>query len=164
MIRSFQFGEEEYLIKSHYSYYSIEHNFDLSFKKFITEGVEQFIKNFNKEKDNLWLVEMNNELKGSIAISHMNDSEAQLRWFLVESDLNGKGYGKKLLETAINFCIEKQYETIILWTNDKLTRARELYSRYGFNIIDKQEQFLSNQLLVTECWRMTLRTFQRGML
>ncbi len=106
----------------------------------------------------MWLVEMDKELKGSIAISHMNDSEAQLRWFLVESDLNGKGYGKKLLETAINFCIEKQYETIILWTNDKLTRARELYSRYGFNIIDKQEQFLSNQLLVTECWRMTLRT------
>lgn len=86
------------------------------------------------------------------------DSEAQLRWYLVEHDLNGQGYGKKLMETAINSCIEKQYETIILWTNNKLTRARELYARYGFNIINKKEQFLSNQILVTECWLKDLKT------
>ncbi|WP_051251154.1 GNAT family N-acetyltransferase [Paenibacillus harenae] len=158
MIRTFVFGEEEYIIQSHYSYYNKEHNFDLSFKKFIREGVEQFIENFNKEKDNLWFVEVNQRLKGSIAISHMNDSEAQLRWYLVEPELTGQGYGKKLLEKAINFCIEKKYETITLWTNNKLTRARELYSKYGFNIIDNKEQFLSNQLLVTECWHKDLKT------
>lgn len=37
-------------------------------------------------------------------------------------------------------------------TASKLFRARTLYAEYGFRIAESQEQFLSNQMLVTERW------------
>lgn len=73
-------GEKEYIIQSHY--YNKNHNFDLSFKKFIKEGVEQFIENFNKETDNLWIVEVDQQLKGSIVISQMNGFRSSTKMVL----------------------------------------------------------------------------------
>ncbi|MFC6233011.1 GNAT family N-acetyltransferase [Paenibacillus allorhizosphaerae] len=124
----------------------------MSFKQFVQDGVEQFVNHFDSDKDCLWLVEVDGQIKGSIAISHITTSQAQLRWYFVEPDLTGRGYGTKLLEKAIQFCIDKHYESITLWTNSKLSRARALYAKYGFQIVESGEQFLSNQMLVTERW------------
>jgi N-acetylglutamate synthase-like GNAT family acetyltransferase len=156
MIRSFNRGEEEYIIHSHYNFYNREYNFDLTFKEYIEQGVTSFIKNFDEEKDNIWVIEENGQLKGTIAISHITQEQAQLRWYLLDNKIMGQGYGKQLLLTAINFCKEKNYESIILWTNNRLTQARRLYNRFGFILIESKEQYLSNQLLVTECLRKHL--------
>ncbi|CAG7652814.1 hypothetical protein PAESOLCIP111_06641 [Paenibacillus solanacearum] len=152
MIRTFRPGEEAYIAQSHYEFYNKEHQFDLSFKQFVQDGVEQFVKQYDSGKDGLWFVEVDGRIKGSIAISHVTASEAQLRWYFVEPDIAGRGYGRKLLEKAIWFCTDMRYERITLWTNSKLTRARGLYAEYGFRIVESQEQFLSNQMLVTERW------------
>jgi len=152
MIRTFKPGEEAYIAQSHYEYYKKEHRFDLSFKHFVQEGVEQFVKQYDSGKDGLWFVEVDGRIQGSIAISHVTASEAQLRWYFVEPDIAGRGYGRKLLEKAIRFCVDKRYERITLWTNSRLIRARALYAQYGFRIVESQEQFLSNQMLVTERW------------
>lgn len=158
MIRSFRLGEELYIVQSHYAYYNKEYQFDLSFKQFLQDGVEQFIQHYDEAKDHLWVVEVDGQLKGSIAIRHASGTDANLRWYLIDQELKGQGYGKQLLETAIRFCRDKNYETITLWTNNKLIRARQLYSQYGFELVEEKEQFLSNQVLVTECLVKQLRT------
>ncbi len=53
------------------------------------------------------LLKKNNKIMGSIAIVHVDDLTAQLRWFLLEKEIRGRGVGKKLITTALDFCSEK---------------------------------------------------------
>ncbi|MFD0589041.1 GNAT family N-acetyltransferase [Paenibacillus sp. GCM10027627] len=157
IIRPFRLGEERYVIESHYDFYRREHQYDLSFKRFVEEGVRQFVLSFEPGNDQLWVIEKGERLKGSIAIQRIAAAEARLRWFLIDPELAGQGYGKRLLELATLFCRDSGCETIVLETGSKLVRARELYSKSGFVLLESKEQILSNQLLVTEHWRKDLK-------
>jgi GNAT superfamily N-acetyltransferase len=156
MIRSYKPGDEAYVKESHFAVYSKEYDFDFTFKEFIENALDEFSKSFDSEKENLWIVDLNGEPKGSIGIVKITESQAQLRWFLVEPDIRGLGYGKRLLETALNFCKEKNYDSIFLWTNSSLHKARALYEKYGFTVTETKEQVLSNQLLTEERWEKIL--------
>lgn len=156
MIRTFQPGDDEYVIRSHFAVYSREYQFDLSFKEYIAYTLQEFIKNFDTEKENLWIVDIAGEPKGSIGIVKAADFDAQLRWFLVEPDVRGLNYGKQLLETAIKFCEEKNCHSIFLWTDSNLHKARTLYEKYGFRITETKEEVRSNRLLTEERWEKSL--------
>ena len=118
VIRMFKLEDADYIINSHYEIYNREYQYDLSFRDFIAESVNGFIKR-SDSKENIWILEIEGEPKGSISIKKVNDKVAQLGLFLVEPDLRGSGYGKQLLQTAIAFCKEKGYQTVILWTNSE---------------------------------------------
>lgn len=52
----------------------------------------------------------------------------------------GKGYGKKLLESAISELRELGYKDVFLWVLEENTRARYFYEKFGFiqteNVLD----------------------------
>lgn len=156
MIRPYRPGDEEYVISSHDEIYRKEYQFDSSFREFISATMQAFLDRFDPEKEQLWIVEVEGEPKGSIGITRQTDETAQLRWFLIEPEARGQRYGKQLLETAIQFCREKKYETISLVTNSKLDAARALYEKYGFSIVETTQQLRSNQLLIEERWEKRL--------
>lgn len=64
--------------------------------------------------------------------------------------------GGQLVQKAIDFCREKNYKTIILWTNSELKAARHLYEKFGFRIMETRKETLSNQELVEERWELSL--------
>ena len=156
MIRSFKLDDIEYVIHSHYEIYRKEYNFDLSFKEYIVDTVGNFLKKFDSSKENLWILEINQQPKGSIGIVKVDETSAQLRWFLIEPDVRGRGFGSELVQTAIDFCREKRYKTIFLWTNSELTTARRIYEKYGFKITETKRKKLSNQDLIEERWELSL--------
>lgn len=80
-----------------------------------------------------WVVEVDGEIKGSIAIVQTGESAAQLRMFGLDSSLQGHGLGKKLMTLAMDFCKDKGYRTVTLWTIEMLKPARHLYSKFGFS-------------------------------
>jgi GNAT superfamily N-acetyltransferase len=55
------------------------------------------------------------------------DDIAQLRWFLLDPCLRGKGTGKKLLNLLLDFAKEKNYRSIEIWTVKGLEAADALY-------------------------------------
>ena len=61
---------------------------------------------------------------------------AQLRFFFVESSARGIGAGRRLMDMVMQFCRDKQYRHVFLWTCDQLDAARYLYASYGFAITD----------------------------
>ncbi len=88
------------------------------------------------EGSRLWVLEENGRIRGSICIVKKSDQEAQLRLFGTDLSLQGKGAGTALMRTAMNFCKERQYSHVCLWTIDICKAARHLYSRFGFRLTD----------------------------
>nr|WP_269528355.1 GNAT family N-acetyltransferase [Anoxybacillus tepidamans] len=110
--------------------------------------------NWSDSKENIWILEVKGKPKGSISIKKVSDQVAQLGLFLVEPGVRGGGYGQQLLQRAIDFCKEKGYETIILWTNSELKSARMLYEKNGFRLNETRRQILSNKELIEEKWEL----------
>jgi GNAT superfamily N-acetyltransferase len=155
MIRTFRLEDADYIINSHYEIYNREYQYDLSFRDFIAESVKGFIKR-SDSKENIWILEIEGKQRGSISIKKVNDKIAQLGLFLVEPSLRGSGYGKQLLQKAIDFCKEKGYQTIILWTNSELKSARRIYEKNGFQLKETRIQTLSNKELIEERWELSI--------
>ncbi|MHA7966762.1 GNAT family N-acetyltransferase [Paenibacillus sp. CAU 1782] len=152
MIRSFTSDDFNYIMESHVRIYHHEYQFDESFKSFISNAIHSFRENVDKEKEMVFILELDGRPKGSIGITRLSDDTAQLRWFLLETEARGKGWGGKLLEEALKFAEARQYKKITLWTNQKLTAARSLYERYGFSIVESKVEILSNQEMIEERW------------
>ncbi|HZH62729.1 MAG TPA: GNAT family N-acetyltransferase [Metabacillus sp.] len=119
------------------------------------ERVNGFVaKSDNKE--NISVLEIEGKQRGSISILKVNDDVAQLGLLLVEPDLRGLGYGERLVQRAIDFCKEKGYQKIILWTNSELKSARCIYKRMGFELKLTRVQTLSNREVQEELWELSI--------
>ncbi|WP_181438560.1 GNAT family N-acetyltransferase [Paenibacillus sambharensis] len=160
MIREFKDKTDaEYIMESHWRIYSKEYQYDYTFKQFISEIVTHFLENRNPVREQMWIVDEDGLRHGSIGIVDAGDRTAQLRWFLIEPERRGKGYGTALIEQAIQYCKSVQsYNRIILWTNHALTHARALYARYGFHIAETRMVNLSQQDMLEEKWMLELES------
>jgi len=49
------------------------------------------------------------------------------------------GIGKELILRAIDFCKDKRYPKVYLWTFEGLTEARRLYEAVNFRLCEENE-------------------------
>lgn len=146
----------EYLIESHCRIYKQEHHFDNTFKDYIIQSVSDFSNNRSEGKSQIWIIDMDGSLKGTIGIIDIGNETAQLRWFLIEPDYRGNGLGKDLLRRAIQFCIDNHFKRVILWTSMGMVNARKLYEDHKFIMTESRTQILSKQEITEEKWEMKL--------
>ncbi|WP_339240767.1 GNAT family N-acetyltransferase [Paenibacillus sp. FSL R5-0517] len=156
MIRTFLQKDLQYVIEAHIRIYRDEYNYDDSFAEFITHAVNSFGCSGNHAKEMLWVVELDQTASGSIGLTQVNEHTAQLRWFLIEPEARGAGWGRKLIEQAVLYAKEQCYTSIILWTNESLDGARRLYQSFGFKVMEVRQQILSGQELAEEKWELAL--------
>jgi RimJ/RimL family protein N-acetyltransferase len=128
----------------HGTYYYKHWGFDLFFESKVAIELSEFLRRFNESRDGFWVASIKERVIGSIAIDGTNhDSQgAHLRWFIVAPENQGQGIGKRLIGEAVEFCRNKKYGRIYLWTFSGLDPARRLYERFGFKLC---EQFEGNQ-------------------
>ena len=128
----------------HGTYYAEYWNFGRFFEGKVATELSEFLERYDEIRDGFWSVSLNGRLEGSISIDgiHANDEGAHLRWFIMSDALRGKGVGGRLMQTAIDFCREKDYNKVYLWTFDGLHAARHLYEKLGFELA---EQFSGTQ-------------------
>lgn len=127
-------GDIGYIIYLHSKIYDQESNFSNEFESYVIKTFYDFLENYSPEKDRLWMAEYNSKIIGCIAIVHQSEKEAQLRWFLSDPSFRGLGIGKKLLNDAISFCIEKKYKNVFLLTTDQQESALRMYQAAGFKL------------------------------
>lgn len=156
MIRTFVQKDLKYVIEAHIRIYRNEYNYDHSFAEFITNAVNSFGLKGNHSREMLWIVELDQTASGSIGLTQVNENTAQLRWFLIEPEARGAGWGGELIKQAILFAKEKNYTSVILWTNESLISARRLYQSVGFEVKEVRKQMLSGQELTEEQWELVL--------
>jgi len=154
-IRSHQPGDAGWVIHRHGIWYFNEHDFDPKFEGLVAGIMAQFIEQENV-RENLWIGSVEDKNVGSIMITQMSDTVAQLRLFFVESETRGMGLGSALLNECIQFCEVNEYHKITLWTQDFSKGARHLYAKAGFNIVTKQNDTFFGQPLIIENWELCL--------
>ena len=140
------------IVERHRIIYHVEYGYNSEFGDY----VENFAKG---DIDCIWIAELEGAFAGCISVVRVDDRTAQLRKFLVEPKMRGQGIGKKLILCLIEYCKEKRYEKIFLWTVDELITARKLYEEFGFVLTEeKPEKMLWGQNLIEQRWDLSLQS------
>jgi len=149
-------GDIGYLTYLHGILYAKEYGYDQTFEAYVAGGLAEFVQSFNPDKDRIWLAETNDRIIGSVAIVRHSEVDAQLRWFLVHPDYRGLGIGKELLKEALQFCKERKYKTIFLWTTSELTEAGHLYTSFDFNKTEEKTHKIWGKRVTEERYDLCL--------
>ncbi|MGE5380781.1 MAG: GNAT family N-acetyltransferase [Methylocystaceae bacterium] len=155
-IRSFKPADIDHVISRHQILYGIEQGFDYTFGQDVARTMGQFREDYDPQRENLWIAENGGTRVGCIAIVKANETTAQLRWFLLEPYVRGKGLGRALVNTALEFARSSSYQEVFLWTVDKLQTARQLYGKFGFKPVETAEHHIWGQLLTEEKWALDI--------
>lgn len=156
VIRTYKPEDIDYIIKRHREIYDIEYGFGSEFGDYVEKYVNEFNEKHDDTKENIWVAEMKGKPVGVIALVRADEISAMLRWFLIEPEMRGKGLGHRLMETFMNFCREKDYKHVFLWTVDKLKVARHLYSKYGFKLTETKVNDSWGNHIIEERWDLHL--------
>jgi len=133
-------------------YYREHCHFKPIFEYYVMKGLLDFL--CDPKGCNLWIAEVNGIVVGSIAIVRTLDA-AQLRWFLVDAEHQGKGIGRSLMKTAMCFCEEQKYRRVFLWTVSTLKVALHIYKKFGFALVEeKPNDEWTDNTLIEERWEL----------
>lgn len=130
-------GDLGAIVHFHGSLYAKEYGFDETFEAYVAGPMAEFVL-ARRDRDRLWIAESGDRLLGCVAIVGTSETEAQLRWFLVDPAARGGGLGTVLLEQAIGFARERGYRTVFLWTVTALVAAAHLYDKFGFRKVEEK--------------------------
>jgi GNAT superfamily N-acetyltransferase len=125
----------------HAVYYHENWGFDISFETQVGREFSDFLVEFDETRDGLWSAKRNNMFAGAVAIDGRTaQSEgARLRWFIVVPVFHGLGIGKELISRAVEFCKQKNYPKVFLWTFEGLDSARYLYEAHHFKLSEEHD-------------------------
>jgi N-acetylglutamate synthase-like GNAT family acetyltransferase len=157
LIRSYHKDDVDYIIDRHRELYDKEYGFSSEFVDYVEKYVKEFDKSHDETKENIWIAETGGKRVGMIALVKAAEDTAQLRWFLIEPEMRGKGLGHRLMKTLIDFSKEKGYRHVFLWTVDILKAARHLYEYYGFKLTETvKNDVWTGDVILEERWDLEL--------
>ena len=127
------------VIELHGTYYHEHWGFGSFFEARVATELTEFIGRYDEKRDGFWTASLEGRVEGSITIDgiHPEGEGVHLRWFIMSDAWRGKGIGNQLINTAIDFCRNKGYQRVYLWSFDGLSAARHLYQKTGFQLVEQ---------------------------
>ena len=157
IIRTYKPGDPSLVCYFQYKLYEKQYHFNGFYEKEMLSGMAELYNDLDGSQ--MWIAEYNGQIVGDIAVVKKGVDKAQLRWFGVDTSMQGQGLGKRLLETAMDFCKEKGYIYLTLGTLDILKPARHLYAKFGFQQTKSEayNEWDKNRNMYHETWECELR-------
>ena len=125
----------------HGTYYHEHWNFTVFFEAKVATELSEFLTRYDEKRDGFWTASLKGRVEGSITIDGIQAEKegAHLRWFIISDVLRGKGIGSRLIKEALNFCRNKGYRRVYLWTFKGLNAAKHLYEKNGFKLVEQNK-------------------------
>ena len=103
---------------------------------------EKYLKKHSFKELKYYVLVENKKVIGMIGLYAYDKKSYWLGWFCVEKKYRGKGFGKKLLDFAIDK--SKKRRVLYLYTENskEFETARKLYAKYGFELYKIEGKFL----------------------
>src|SRR6185369_5234836 len=149
-------GDIGYITYLHGIVYAAEYQLDHTFEGYVAAGLGQFANTYNSDHDYFAVAELDGTIVGSVAIVSQPDRTAQLRWFLVHPEARGRGLGKRLLRDAVDFCRQRNYKSVFLWTISELKTAAHLYRDAGFQLTEQNTHEIWGAVRTEERYELCL--------
>jgi N-acetylglutamate synthase-like GNAT family acetyltransferase len=133
----------------HVKFYSEEFGYNEEFGEYVKTTLEECDRPL-RERERVWIVEMEGEIIGCIAVIEHSDDKAQIRWFLVNPKMRGHGIGSRLFQEAVDFMEKSRYNTAFLYTQDILHEAAVVYKKFGFRLVEEHQEEKWGQTLLSQ--------------
>jgi ribosomal protein S18 acetylase RimI-like enzyme len=133
-----QSGDLGQIVALHGQIYAEEHGFGLGFEAYVMESLVEFYKQYDPQKDKVWVVEDQKRIVGFLLLMHRPDNQAQLRYFILVKKYRGLGLGRKLIGEWMDFYREKGFSGAYLYTTSGLDPAVHLYESFGFRKVSEK--------------------------
>jgi GNAT superfamily N-acetyltransferase len=148
-LRSSTPNDIDIVLENHISLYSKEFNYPpTQFGTHVSKGLLPFRQ--PSPPGHLWIAEYTTppsptsnpntqslEWAGCVAVVPTDDdSTGRLRFMLVAPKFRSCGLGRKLLETALEYCVDMGYARVTLSTTGDCVGAHRLYTLFGFRQVE----------------------------
>ncbi len=104
---------------------------------------------YGGSNDIFMVAEKDGRIIGTVAIKEDSPGTALLRRMFVRKEFRGKGYGDKLMKSAVEFCFERSYQNVIFRGTDRMRQALKLCLKEGFE---------EDDILATDDFKMFVLT------
>ncbi|HEX6574442.1 MAG TPA: GNAT family N-acetyltransferase [Gemmatimonadaceae bacterium] len=155
-LRPHRADDIEWVVRRHGEIYADEYAWDDRFRQLVEEIANDFVRDFNPDREYCWIAERDGERIGCVFLVHKSDEIAQLRLLLVEPSARGLGVGRTLVKKCMDFALSHGYTKMRLWTNDVLISARRIYEAAGFRLIEEEEHSSWGKPLTSQTWELDL--------
>jgi RimJ/RimL family protein N-acetyltransferase len=146
------------IIEMQAKYYYKFYNFGLGYEIHLANQLADFLEHYNPQKDVLLYAQSELQIIGSITIKgdREHPEQAQLIWYIMDEDFIGYGVGGKLIQKALEFCMQNQFNKVSLWTFKGLNLAENLYLKNGFILQKERENHEWGKVLVEQYYEKIL--------
>jgi GNAT superfamily N-acetyltransferase len=127
-----QAGDLGAMVAQHGRLYRAEYQLNERFEAYVAAGIGAAAIGTADPPARFWLVRERHELLGSAALCPAGEGLGQFRWFLLDPSIRGRGFGRQLLNLALEHSRQAGYRALFLWTFDALEMAARLYQSAGF--------------------------------
>ena len=155
-LRQHEPGDMGWVIHMHGRLYAKEYGWDEHFEAFVAQICSDFIRQYKPSRERCWIAEIGGQIVGSIFVVKETDEVAKLRLLIVDPKARGLGLGKRLVDEAIRFARRMGYKKLVLWTNNVLVIARNIYKNAGFELVEQKPHHSFGHDLIGEHWELSL--------
>lgn len=129
-------GDLGYIAYIHGDLYAKECGYGLNFEAYVLGGLKDFAKDYDPNKDRVWICEHHQRIIGCVVAQH-REAQLQLRYFIFLPEYRGIGLGKQLVGEFLGFMNERGVKSAYLWTTEEQHAAIALYQKFGFKLTEE---------------------------
>jgi len=143
---------------AHGEVYAQEFGWDASFEALVARIVADYAAAHDPGREAAWIAEVDGRRLGCVFCVPDPDDEstALLRILLVHPEARGRGLGRRLVDTCLEFARGAGYERVRLWTNHPLAAARHVYLARGFRLLAEERHQSFGVELVGQTYELDL--------
>ena len=133
-------GDLGEVIALHGRLYAGEYAMDQTMEAYCGEGICRFALDRMERGASvgeMWVAQDGGRILGSIAMLE-EEGMGRLRWLLLHPDLRGKGAGRQLVETSMDYARGRGFPGVFLTTIAGLDAAHHIYRRLGFELTSSE--------------------------